>query len=345
MPTKGGSEWRRQEEGSGFTKRFIGITKGNCMSKIYVIHENYQWFEPIKNVLLERHLPFESWYMESGSVHLSELPQKGVYFSKMSASSSTRDHRFSPDYAFALLSYLEANKSRVINGSNVLRLEISKVEQYICLKKSGIPVPETAACFGKHHLLETARRFKSPFILKPNRGGKGIGVQLFRSHHLLEEYLSENTCDESVDGIMLIQEYIESPEPFVTRLEFIGGKFVYAVRVDTSEGFELCPAEACRVDVPAQADEFCAIDARGGLFEIIEGFNHPIIGKLEAFLHHHSIEIAGVEFIRDKNDGLYVYDVNTNTNYNPEAEEKAGVSALQTLADFLEDELKKQFSQ
>ena len=51
-----------------------------------------------------------------------------------------------------------------------------------------------------------------------------------------------------VDGVALVQEYIAAPAPFITRAEFIGGRFLYAVRVDTSLGFELCPADACAVD-------------------------------------------------------------------------------------------------
>ena len=27
------------------------------------------------------------------------------------------------------------------------------------------------------------------------------------------------------------------------------GKFLYAVRVDTSEGFQLCPADACQTEI------------------------------------------------------------------------------------------------
>ena len=31
-------------------------------------------------------------------------------------------------------------------------------------------------------------------------------------------------------------------------MEFVNGKFLYAVEVDTRDGFELCPAEACELD-------------------------------------------------------------------------------------------------
>ncbi len=311
------------------------------MTKIYIIHENPQWFEPLAKVFKEHGLSYGEIFMEDGSIDTAKEPPQGVFFSKMSASSYTRGHEHSPDYTFALLAWLESHGRRVINGSSVLRLEISKIDQYIRLEQAGIKVPRAVACFGKKQILNVAKTFAAPFILKPNRGGKGIGVELFRSYGMLEEYLSSEKFGSSIDDIMLIQEYIEAPEPFITRMEFIGSKFVYAVRVDTSQGFELCPAEACRIDAPRAAQEFCAIDADEGLFRIMPEFNDPIIQKLEAFLAQNKIEVAGVEFIKDKSGKIYVYDINTNTNYNPEAEKKAGKSAIKVLTEFLRKELDK----
>lgn len=311
------------------------------MNKIYILHENPEWFEPVRRVLLERGLPFESYDLQRGLLNLTGKPKPGVYFSKMSASSYLRGHVHAPDYAFAVLAHLEAHGMRVINGSNVLRLEISKCEQSIRLRQSHIRVPEMMACFGPEEILDAAQQFRAPFILKPNRGGKGAGVQLFRSHAMLEAYLAEAGANAlSVDNITLIQEYIEAPEPCITRLEFVGGRFVYAVRVDTSQGFELCPAEACRLDQPVSAGVTCALDASGELFELIKSFNDPIISHLEAFLQRHGIEVAGVELIRDRAGQAYVYDINTNTNYNPAIECQASSPALEQLASFLERELK-----
>ena len=51
---------------------------------------------------------------------------------------------------------------------------------------------------------------------------------------------------------MLVQRYIKAPEPFITRVEFIGGQLLYG-RVDTSQGVELCPADACQIEQPSEA--------------------------------------------------------------------------------------------
>jgi glutathione synthase/RimK-type ligase-like ATP-grasp enzyme len=318
-----------------------GIDAKTIMGSIHIIHENPQWIEPLEQALREHGLPFKNHDLQGGSLSLGKAPEPGVYFSKMSASSHLRDHVFSPGYAFALLTHLEAHGMRVINGSNALRLEISKCEQSIRLREAGIRVPEMVACFGLDAIMETAQTFQPPFILKPNRGGKGVGVKLFRSHAMLESYLSgARTQDVSVDNITLIQEYVEAAEPYITRLEFVGGRFVYAVRVDTSQGFELCPAEACRVKEPLDAGTSCALDAEASLFQLIEKFDNPLINQLELFLRHHGIEVAGVEFIRDRRGQTYVYDINTNTNYSPHVECHAHTPALGKLVSFLGRELR-----
>ncbi len=95
------------------------------------------------------------------------------------------------------------------------------------------------------------------------------------------------------------------------------------MRVDTSQGFELCPADACQIEPPALA-EVCPAVAPSDKFQIVQGFGHPLIAKWQAFLAANDIAIAGVEFITDESGRAFTYDVNTNTNYNPDAEAKDG---------------------
>ncbi len=102
---------------------------------------------------------------------------------------------------------------------------------------------------GKRHIVKAARKVHGPFITKHNRAGKGLGVKLFQSVEALAEHVYGTDFEDSVDGITLIQEYIEAPEPFITRVELVGGELLYAVRVDTSLGFEFCPADACQVEM------------------------------------------------------------------------------------------------
>ena len=312
------------------------------MPRIYVLHENDAWVEPLRDALNERGLPFDEWFLDNGVVDFRESPPIGIFYNRMSASSHTRDHRYGPEYTAAVLTWLEEHGRRVLNPGAALRLEVSKIAQYAALNRYGIKTPSTIAAVGREALVSAARRMEPPFITKHNRAGKGLGVRLFQTSDAFADYVGSKSFEPSIDGVTLVQEYIESPEPFITRAEFIGGRFFYAVRVDTSSGFELCPADACRAE---QEDAFCPTgDSAGvsGRFQILNGDEQPpedLLSAYEEFLKGSQIHIAGIEFIVDKNGDVWTYDVNTNTNYNSDAEAEAGRFGMGALAEYLGTEL------
>jgi len=309
-------------------------------AKVYVIHENAAWVEPLRDAFAARELPFEEWFLDQGTLNLAEAPPEGVFYNRMSASSHTRDHRYAAEYTGCVLAWLERHQRRVVNSGRALQLEISKVAQYSALEAHGIRTPRTVAAVGRSHIIEAARGFDGPFITKHNRAGKGLGVRLFFSLEGLADYVDGPDFEPPVDGVTLVQQYVQAPEPFITRVEFVGGRLVYAVRVDTSEGFELCPADACRI-----ADNSCPVDAKPpNLFTVLPDFRHPLVDRYAAFLAANDIEVAGVEFIVDAAGEAYTYDINTNTNYNPAAEAEAGLAGrgMGAIADFLCAELARE---
>ena len=307
-------------------------------NKVYVIHENNDWTRHLVARLEELHIPFEAWHLDEGIVNLSEAPPEGIFYNRMSASSHTRNHRYAPELAGAVIDWLEFYDRKVLNGSNALRLEISKVKQYTQLERFGIKVPKTVAAVGKEQIIEAAKSLNTvPFITKHNRAGKGLGVQLFYSLEALQEHLDKPTFEHSVDGITLVQQYIKSPDNSITRVEFIGGEYVYSVRVDTSEGFELCPADACQI-----GDLFCPVGEEPKdrmKFKIVENNRTELIEKYKQFLKANKIDVAGIEFVVDENGEVYTYDVNTNTNYNSDAEALEQKYGMLELAKLLGKEL------
>jgi len=313
------------------------------MSKVYVIHENSEWTIHLTKRLEELGVPYEEWHLDEGTVDLSTEPPEGIFYSRMSASSHTRDHRFAAEFTAQVLAWLEAHGRTVLNGTNALKLEVSKVLQYLELNKYGVKTPKTIAAVGKENILKAANGFVGQsFITKHNRAGKGLGVQLFHSVDALKAYVEGPTFEEPVDGITLIQEYIKSPESYITRCEFVGGNFVYAVKVDTSEGFELCPADACQI-----GDLFCPVGEEveeKPKFQIIDGFDDEILEKYKEVLAKNKIQVAGIEFIRNAEGTIFTYDINTNTNYNSDAEEKAGKFGMLELAAFLKKTLEEKYT-
>jgi GNAT superfamily N-acetyltransferase len=298
-------------------------TASQTEPRVFVIHENDDWVVPLRKEFEARRIAFSEWFLDQGILDLRTAPPAGVFYNRMSASSHTRGHRFAPELTGAVLAWLKRHGRTVVNGERALALEVSKVAQYEALDKFGVETPETLAVVGRENIPDAARRLGFPLILKHNRAGKGLGVRLFLSEAALDEHLASGEFQESVDGITLVQRYIKAPQPFITRVEFVGGKFLYAVRVDTSQGFELCPADACNIAGPPLA-EVCPAVAPGDKFQILRNFSHPLVARWQAFLAANDIGIAGVEFIVDENGRPFTYDVNTNTNYNPDAEANDG---------------------
>jgi glutathione synthase/RimK-type ligase-like ATP-grasp enzyme len=305
------------------------------MPKVHVIHENDEWVVPLRAAFAELGTPYEEWFLDQGVLDLRAPPPGGVFYNRMSASSHTRDHRFAAEYAGAVLAWLERHGRTVVNGTNALRLEISKVAQYQALAAAGIETPDTIAAVGRKNIRPAADRLGYPLILKHNRGGKGLGVRLFFSAAALDEYLASDGFEAPIDGITLVQRYIAAPQPFIIRAEFVGGTFLYAVRVDTSQGFQLCPADQCRVEAQGAVADVSPATAAAARFEIVDGFASPLIDRFERFLRANGIGIAGIEFVTDAEGYAYAYDVNTNTNYNPEAEARAGKYGMRAIARYL----------
>jgi len=310
--------------------------------QIHVIHENAAWLEPLARALDAEGLPWREWFLDRGVFDLSAPPPAGIFYNRMSASSHTRDHRYAAELTASVLAWLAGHGRRIVNGPRALDLEISKTRQYAALEAAGIRTPRTVLVAGISLVVDAARRHFAgePVILKPNRGGKGLGVRLFQGVAALADYLDGPEYEPPVDGLHLLQQYVRAPVigpsgPLITRAEFVGGRFLYGVEVDTSDGFELCPADVCAVD-----DAFCpAGDQPRARFTIIDDINAALKRRYGAFLAANDIEVAGIEFIADRDGTAYTYDVNTNTNYNPEAESRAGRSAMTALARFLGGEL------
>lgn len=312
---------------------------------VYIIHDNPEWIAPFTEALDRLGVAHVEWLLPETTIDLAAEPPEGLFWSRLSASAHTRTDPHVKEYGRAVLDWLAAADRRVINGRGVYELEVSKIRQHRELAGRSFDVPRTAAAFGPQALVEAAGGFTPPFITKHNQGGKGLGVRRFDSHAELSAAADEfapGGANAPIDGITLVQEYVQPKRPFITRAEFIGGRFHYAVRVDVSGGsFELCPADACAVPGAGTDTVVEAAPPFARREEITAGT--PLIARLETLLADLNIEIAGIEFIETADGRQVVYDINTNTNYNPSvesAQQSAGrQSAADRIAEFVSDTL------
>ena len=293
---------------------------------VHVLHENPEWMPPFAAAFAAEGVDWDETLVTGGSLDLTAAPAEGLWWSRMSASAHTRGHTAAAEHARALLDVLEAHGRRVVNGRAVLDLELSKVRQLALLRAARIAVPRTVAVVGggPDDVLAAAATVGPPVVVKPNRGGKGLGVTRFDSVDELAAALPG--LDEPVDGVLLVQEYVEPARLRITRAEIVGGELVYAITADTERGgFQLCPADACAVDgTPAS------------LFALrTEPLPSGLADAYESFARWHGLEVAGFEFIETADGRAVTYDVNTNTNYNPDVEAVAPRSAARAVARYL----------
>ena len=309
----------------------------NKAPAIYVIHENADWTAPLYDAFEALGLAYHDWNLSRVSLDLSQEAPQGIFYNRMSASSHSRGNRYAPEMTAGVLAWLEGQERTVINGRTALHLEISKLIQYAALRKAGLNVPKTIAGADSADIIAGFDAFGGmPVITKHNRAGKGLGVQLFRSKSALSDYVQGADFAPSVDGVTLVQRYIASPDQTINRVEFVGRELVYAVRVDTSNGFELCPADVCALEAST-----CMADSEPRFaFEIDTDFatsdlGQELVPKMQQVMAAEGLDVAAFEFITDSDGMAYVYDINTNTNYNSDAEAVAGISAMDRLADYL----------
>ena len=115
---------------------------------------------------------------------------------------------------------------------------------------------------------------------------------------------------------------------------------MYAVRVDTSSGFELCPADVCQID-----DKMCPVgaesaNAKAHRFEIGSAVDEALVSGYSRVCDDMGLDIVAFEYIVDSLGRSYTYDINTNTNYNREAEMRAAsVRGMDEIARYLALEL------
>lgn len=302
---------------------------------IWILYENSDWLTPVTDALEARGLPFEPLFVDGGSIDLSQPAPQGVFLNRMSPSSHTRGHQGGVQFMREYLTYLEAWDRPVINGSRAFELEISKVKQDIALRRHGIASPKTIGVVGRENLVRAAEQIEPPFITKHNQGGKGLGIQLFRSREALHDYLQSDALEDDPGGVFLLQQYIEPPEPFITRVEIVDGQFQYAIRSNTADGFQLCPADACEV-----GDDFCPVDG-GAKFSLRDDFggDDPLVADLVGLMSDYDIDVAGIEFVENADGDRYVYDINGTTNYNSDVEAAHGLFGMAAIAALAERKL------
>jgi hypothetical protein len=315
-------------------------------SNLAIYYEHPDWFRPLFAELDRRGIPYVKL---DATRHLYDPGEKeksyAVVFNRMSPSAYLRGHGQGIFYTLQYLNHLRNLGSRVINGEKAFGIEISKARQLSLLDSLNLPYPKAFVINSPSLAVEASESLRFPIVVKANIGGSGAGIVRFDSRDALVSAVENGRIDLGIDQTALVQEFILPRGGHITRVETLGGKYLYAIRVFTAgETFNLCPADICQTtDGVELARVACPIDApRSGLQ--VEAFTPPldVIRSVERIAQAAQIDVGGIEYIIDDRDGsLLYYDINALSNFVADATRVIGFDPHARLVDFLQEEVRR----
>ncbi len=307
--------------------------------KLAIFYEHPEWFKPLFAELERRSIPYDR--LLAYQHHYDPAERQSPYalvVNRMSPSAFTRGHAQAIPYTLQYLAYLQEIGANVLNGYKPYSYEFSKARQISLLHRLGIPYPRALVLNDPSQASAAAAALTFPLITKPNIGGSGAGIKRFDTMAELREAVAAEEIDLGIDGIGLVQEYLPARGESIVRVEILGGKFLYAIRLylQSENSFNLCPADYC--DLPENQVEEGMADGVSGRGLLIEGYTPPpeVIQTVERITRAAGIAVGGVEYlVNDLNGQVTYYDVNTLSNFVADAPNVIGFDPFPRLVDYL----------
>ncbi|MGH7360342.1 MAG: ATP-grasp domain-containing protein [Candidatus Methylomirabilales bacterium] len=313
---------------------------------IGLLDEHPHWSDRLIAEFHRRGLPFEKIDVSDHVFWPAVRDRRySVLVNRVSPSAHTRGHASSLCYALQALTYFEEIGIPVINPAASYRYEASKAAQALLMERLGLRYPRCAVLNQLGRILDLLPAFRFPVIVKPNVGGSGAGIVRFDRPEDLEEAVKRKALSLGPDGTALLQEYLESEDGSIVRVEVLGGEFLYAIRITTDPmaGFNLCPADLCQLEGRADSAApaalgACPAEISPAVARQVEKFDPPpsVIADVLRLTREAHIDIGGVEYLRYKGDGqIYYYDMNALSNFVADAPALLGFDPTRRFADFI----------
>jgi len=305
---------------------------GPSSAQLGILYEHPQWFQPLFAALERRGLPYLPIELAD---HRFDPANRNVpaplILSRVAQSSFLREPEHPIFYAEALLDHWQKCGATVLNGADVLAIDSSKARQLSLISSLGYAIPETRVVHRARDLVSAAEEIAYPLLVKANIGGSGAGIVRYTSAEELRASIADGTVPNSVDQVLLVQDYVPPRAGTIIRIETLRGNFLYAIEVQSSgEDFDLCPADACLARPGRAAIRMSAVTPGAGIIEAAERIARAA-----------GLDLGGVEVVIDDRDGTpRFYDINAMSNFVADPLNVLGWDPHDRLIDVLETMLK-----
>jgi glutathione synthase/RimK-type ligase-like ATP-grasp enzyme len=299
--------------------------------EVAILYEHPQWFEPLF-AALERHgVAYEAIKLSDPSFDpASTAIPAPVVFSRVAMSSFLREMDHGIFYAQSLLAHWAANGARVLNGADVLAIDTSKARQLSLIALLGLKGPTTRVVHRAEDLMPATRGMAWPLLVKANIGGSGAGIVRYQDEAELARSVAEGTVPDSVDKVLLVQDYAPARRGVITRIETLGGRFLYAIEVESGgDTFDLCPADACLAQPGRKPIGMRAVEPEPA-----------IVAAAERIAQACRLDVGGVELLIDDRDGsVLFYDINALSNFVAKPHDVLGWDPHDRLVDYIKQQI------
>jgi glutathione synthase/RimK-type ligase-like ATP-grasp enzyme len=301
-------------------------------AQLAILYEHPQWFQPLFAALDRRGLSYVPVQLSGHRFDPAsrDIPAPLV-LSRVAQSSFLREPEHPIFYAEALLDHWAQCGARVLNGADVLAIDSSKARQLSLITSLGYAIPETRVVHRAKDLLAATEGLVFPLLVKANIGGSGAGIVRYSSADELRASVADRFVPQSVDQVLLVQDYVPPRGGTIIRLETLGGHFLYAIEIEShGDSFDLCPADACVAQPGRRAIQMTAVTPAPELIEASERIARAA-----------GLDVGGIEVVIDDRDGTpRFYDINAMSNFVANPLNVLGWDPHDRLIDFLEAQLK-----
>jgi len=298
------------------------------MHDLAVFYEHPQWFVPLFAALDRHGIDYVKIGIE-GHVFdpTASPPPARVVLSRLAMSSFLRSPDHAIFYSSALYAHWAGQGARIVNGADVLAVDANKARQLALIAGLGLTAPATRVVHRAIDIPDAARGLRFPIVVKANIGGAGAGIMRYENAEDLAVAVADKFLPTSIDGVLLVQEYVPARDGRVTRIETLAGKYLYAIDIDGGGQFDLCPADACVAD--------------GKPIVMVKADPAPVlIDAAERIARAAGLDVGGVEVMIDDRDGVpRFYDINALSNFVARPMEVLGWDPHEKLIDYLEGEI------
>ena len=294
-----------------------------------IVYEHPDWFRPLFAALDRAGVAYAAIRLRDHSFDPAGSPPPApLILSRVAMSSFLRQAEHPIFYAQALFAHWQGLGARVLNGGETLAVDASKARQLALIHKLGLAAPATRVVHTRADLAAAAAAIGFPVLVKADIGGAGAGITRYDSAEDLSAAMAAATTPVGLNGVALVQDYAPRRGGRTTRVETLGGRYLYALDIESDgDTFDLCPADACAVDRPpvrmTRADP-----------------PPELIAASEALAGAARLDLGGVEYLIDDRDGVArFFDINALSNFVANPREVLGWDPHERLVDWLRGEM------